>query len=291
MSASTSSLRIGYLGLGIMGLPMTLNLLKAGHAVKVWNRTAAKAAPALAAGATQGATPAEVAAASDIVFVNVTDTPDVEAVLFGEGGVASGAKPGLIVVDNSTISPVATQAFALRLKKQGVTFLDAPVSGGDIGAKNGTLSIMVGGDEAAFETIKPVLAAMGKNIQRLGDVGAGQACKACNQICVLGNLLAACEAIKLARTFGLDIEKMASVVSGGAGGSWQLQNLTPKIAKGDFAPAFMIDLALKDLAIVLEAAQKSGYTLPATELAEARLKTAKALGGGRQGTQAMIKAV
>lgn len=283
--------KLGYLGLGIMGLPMTLNLLKAGHAVKVWNRTAAKAAPALAAGATQGATPAEVCAACDIVFINVTDTPDVEAVLFGENGVIHGAKPGLIVVDNSTISPVATREFALRLKDKGIVFLDAPVSGGDIGAKNGTLSIMVGGDATAFEAIKPALAAMGKNIQRMGEVGAGQACKACNQICVLGNLSAACEAIKLARTFGLDVEQMAAVVSGGAGGSWQLQNLAPKIAKGDFAPAFMIDLALKDLEIVLESARKSGYGLPATELAQERLKAAKAEGGGRQGTQAMGKVV
>lgn len=284
-------LQIGYLGLGIMGLPMTLNLLKAGHPVRVWNRTAAKAAPAVAAGATEGATPAEVAAACDVVFLNVTDTPDVEALLFGKDGVIHGARPGLIVADNSTISPVATREFALRLKEKGVVFLDAPVSGGDIGAKNGTLSVMVGGDADAFEKIKPVLAAMGKNIQRLGDSGAGQACKACNQICVLGNLLATCEAIKLARSFGLDVEQMASVVSGGAGGSWQLQNLAPKIAKGDFAPAFMIDLALKDLDIVLEAARKSGYGLPATELAQERLKAAKELGGGRQGTQAMSKAV
>ncbi len=288
---NTPALKLGYLGLGIMGLPMTLNLLKAGHSVKVWNRTFAKAAPALAAGATAGSTPAEVAAACDIVFLNVTDTPDVEALLFGTNGVLAGAKPGLIVVDNSTISPVATREFACRLQERGVLFLDAPVSGGDIGAKNGTLSIMVGGDAAAFEKITPVLAAMGKNIQRLGEVGAGQACKACNQICVLGNLLATCEAIKLARSFGLDVEKMAAVVSGGAGGSWQLQNLGPKIAKGDFAPAFMIDLALKDLAIVLDAAQKSGYGLPGTELANERLKAAKELGGGRQGTQAMSKAV
>ena len=287
---NNNPLKIGYLGLGIMGLPMTLNLLKAGHTVKVWNRSAHKAAPALAAGTTQGATPAEVAGASDIVFINVTDTPDVEAVLFGPNGVAAGAKPGLSVVDNSTISPVATREFAHKMAGLGVAFLDAPVSGGDIGAKNGTLSIMVGGDEATFEKVKPVLAAMGKNIQLLGPVGAGQACKACNQICVLGNLMATCEAIKLAQAMGLDVQKMAEVVSAGAGGSWQLQNLGPKIAKGDLAPAFMIDLALKDLAIVLDAAQKSGLDLSGTAMAEQRLKQAKGKTDGRHGTQAMITA-
>lgn len=279
---------VGYVGMGIMGVPMAANLLKAGFDVTVWNRTASKCDPVKEKGAKVADSPAAMAAAGpDVILINVTDTPDVEAVLFGENGIASSAKKGLVVIDNSTISPVATVEYAKKLAEKGITFLDAPVSGGDIGAQNGTLSIMVGGDEAAFDRCKPVFEAMGKNITLLGPAGCGQACKACNQISVSVNLLATCEAIALAKATGLDLEKMIGVVSGGAGGSWQLANLGPKIAKGDFDPGFMIDLVLKDLNIVNDTARANHLPLVGTPIAESYFRAAAANGGGRLGTQAM----
>lgn len=283
---------LGYIGMGIMGRAMTANLLKAGYRTSVWNRTASKCQPLQQAGAELAATPAAMAAAKpDIIFINVTNTADVEAVLFGENGIAATAHECLIVVDHSTISPTATQDFAKRLQAQGVALVDAPVSGGDIGAQNGTLSIMCGGDAAAFERVRPVLEAVGKKIVHLGASGAGQACKACNQIVVAGNLVAACEALALAKQTGLDLNAMVEVVSGGAGGSWQLANLGPKIAVGDYAPGFMIDLILKDLAIVLDTARELKLPLSSTALAENLFRAESADGGGALGTQAVAKTI
>ena len=284
-------MKVGYLGLGIMGSAMAANILKAGFVVTVWNRTASKAEPLRALGATVGELPAEVASKVDVVCINVTDTADVDEILFGEHGVASGATPGLIVIDHSTIGPDATRDFAARLRKFGVTLLDAPVSGGDVGAKNGTLSIMVGGDEAAFEKCRPIFAAVGKSISHVGESGAGQVCKACNQIAVLTNLAGVCEAISYAAKNGLDVAKMIEVVGGGAGGSWQLTNLGPKIVAGDLKPAFMIDLALKDLRIVESSAAVVGAELHAVVEARKYLERVRAEGGGKLGTQAMIKAL
>ena len=283
-------MKIGYLGLGIMGASMATNLLKAGFDVVVWNRTIAKADALRDRGATVGASPADVARQCDVVCINVTDTADVEAVLFGEQGIAGGARAGLIVIDHSTIRPDKTREFAARLAKQEVILLDAPVSGGDVGARDGTLSIMVGGDASAFETCRPILAAMGKKIVRLGDVGAGQVCKACNQIAVLTTLAGVCEAMAYGARHGLDLRKMVEVVAGGAGGSWQLANLGPKILSGDLRPAFMVDLALKDLGIVLDSA---GVPLPTVERARRYLQDVADVGerGGELGTQAMIRAV
>lgn len=283
---------VGYIGLGIMGSAMAANLLKAGFKVIVWNRTAARAQPLVALGATLADSPADLAARKpDVICLNVTDTPDVEAVLFGERGLATKAAPGLIVVDHSTISPVATQDFAARLQQQGVTLLDAPVSGGDVGARNGTLSIMVGGPEEAFTRCRPLFEAMGKAITHMGPAGMGQACKACNQVAVSVTLLGVCEAMALAQRCGLDVKKMIQVVAAGAGGSWQLANLGPRIASGDMAPGFMIDLVLKDLAIVGDTAREKRLPLPATGLAETCFRSVAAGGGGRQGTQAICQAV
>jgi 3-hydroxyisobutyrate dehydrogenase len=283
---------VGYIGLGIMGAPMAGNLLAAGYDVVVWNRTPTKARPLVEQGAVQVKTPAELAARRpDVICINVTDTADVEAVLFGETGIASGAKKGLIVVDHSTISPRATQQFAERLEAMGVTLIDAPVSGGDTGAKQGSLSIMVGGPDEAVARVTPMLEVVGKQITHLGPAGAGQACKACNQVAVACNLAGACEALALAKQTGLDLDKMIEVVGAGAGGSWQLSNLGPKIAAGDDAPGFMIDLVLKDLAIVAETARDRQLPMAATESAADYFRAAAALGHGQAGTQAMARAL
>lgn len=289
---------IGYIGIGIMGEPMAANLMKAGFDVSVWNRTAAKCDALRKQGATVAESPAALAAAEpDVICINVSDTHDVEAVLFGDDkleGVASAAKPGLIVIDHSTISPVATQGFAKRLTNQGVAFLDAPVSGGDVGAKNGTLSVMVGGPPEAFKQCAALFEAVGKNITHLGPAGMGQVCKACNQIAVSCNLLGVCEAMALAKKCGLDLHKMIEVVAGGAAGSWQLANLGPRIADGDHNPGFMIDLVLKDLAIVADTARQQALPLAGTSLAESFFRAVKAdesSDGGKLGTQAMAKTI
>lgn len=289
---SESIQRLGYIGLGIMGAPMASNLIQAGYTLTVWNRTDSKAEPLRVKGAAVTESPAAVASAEpSVIFLNLTDTPDVEAVLFGESGVAAGAKPGLIVVDHSTINPIATRDFAERLAASDVTFIDAPVSGGDIGAQNGTLSIMAGGPAKAFERIRPLLEVVGKSITHLGPVGSGQTCKACNQVAGMVALLGVCEAMALAARSGLDLDKMIEVVSAGAAGSWQLANLGPKIIVGDHEPGFMVNLALKDLAIVADTARNLKLPLTGTALAEHYLRSVSTNeeGGGELGTQAMTK--
>lgn len=290
MGASDPVRKVGYIGMGIMGAAMARNLVKAKFEVCVWNRTESKCGPLADAGASVVASPKAMAdSGPDVIMTNVTDTADVEQVVFGDGGVTAAAKRGLILIDHSTISPVATQQFAARLADQGVVYLDAPVSGGDVGAQNGTLSIMVGGEDAAFKRCLPLFEAMGKSIIHLGPAGMGQVCKACNQICVTMNLLGVCEAMALAKRSGLDLEKMIEVISGGAAGSWQLANLGSKIAVGDHAPGFMIELVLKDLALVAEAARVQKLPLSGTALGESYFRAVAADGGGRLGTQAMAR--
>jgi len=284
--------KLGYIGLGIMGLPMARNLLDAGYELVVWNRTPEKAKPLIDQGAALAESPADLAASgASIIFLNVTDTPDVEAVLFGDQGVASAALPGTVVVDHSTISPDATRDFAQRLAKQGIDLVDAPVSGGDVGAQAGTLSIMVGGGSDAVHRVMPMLEVVGKSIVHLGESGLGQACKACNQIAGMVTLLGVCEALALAKQSGLSMDKMIQVVGGGAAGSWQLTNLGPKIAVGDYEPGFMIDLVNKDLKIVLEAAERLGLPLEATAKVADLFQQVADQGGGRLGTQAVAKAL
>ncbi len=285
--------RLGYVGLGIMGGAMCRNLLDAGHAVSVWNRTAEKAEALVPHGAALCDSPAAVAAQSDVVFLNVTDTADVEQVLFSVMGVAAGSneKRGLVVVDHSTISPVATKDFAERLHEYGIVLLDAPVSGGDVGAKNGTLSIMVGGPPEVFEEVLPLLEVVGGAVTHVGPAGSGQVCKACNQVAVLGALLGATEALALSTKLGLDPAKMIEVVSAGAGGSWQLNKLGPKIVKGDLEPGFFVDYLLKDLGIVAESAAHAGLPLPVTSAGAQLMRAASARGLGKKGTQAVSAAV
>lgn len=282
---------VACVGVGIMGAAMARNLLRAGVPVYACNRTRAKAEALAADGAEVVGTPAEaVAAGCRVVFVNVPDTPDVESVLFGAEGVTT-ADPslleGLIIVDHSTICPVATKGFAERLAELGATLVDAPVSGGDVGAREGTLSIMCGGERGAFDAVLPLLERVGKRITHLGPAGSGQACKACNQVAVVGALASVCEALALAKASGLDLQQVVEVVSAGAAGSWQLANLGPKIAAGDHAPGFMIELLQKDLRLVAGAAGAHDLPLPVTRLVESLYQSAAASGAGREGTQAL----
>jgi 3-hydroxyisobutyrate dehydrogenase len=283
--------RVAFIGLGIMGLPMAGHLLAAGHAMAVHTRTRGKAEAILAKGATWAESPREAAAGAEVVFVCVTDTPDVRAVLTGAGGVIEAARPGLIVVDHSTISPTATRTMAEELARRQTVLLDAPVSGGDVGARNGTLSIMVGGPMEEFARVEPLLRHMGKTITHCGESGAGQLTKLVNQILVSVTNLAVSEALVFARNNGLDAEKTVAALAGGAAGSWQLQNLGPRMLKGDFAPGFTIDLQQKDLRLVIEAAAQAKTPLPALALVHQLFTSAQAAGRGRDGTQALFTVI
>jgi 3-hydroxyisobutyrate dehydrogenase len=283
--------RIGFIGLGIMGRPMSANLLKAGYALTVWNRSLPGIEEVVGHGAQAGQSPADVAARSEVIITMVTDSPDVQRVVLGPDGVIEGAEAGSVVIDMTTMSPSVTREIAERLAEKGIEMLDAPVSGGDVGAKAGTLSIMVGGKEEVFQRCLPVLQAMGKNIIHIGPHGAGQTTKLCNQIAVALNMLAGCEAIMLAAKSGIDPRKMLEAISAGAAGSWMLSNLAPRIVNRDFAPGFMIRLAQKDLRLVLESAQELQLPLPGTALMNQVWRAVEAEGGGDLGTQAAIKAL
>ena len=274
-----------------MGRGMVHNLLKAGQNVTVWNRNAARMEEFVAAGAKSAATPAAVAANCGIILICVSDTPDVEQVLFGENGVSHGAKAGSLVIDHSTISPQATVEMATRLNAQGVHFLDAPVSGGSEGASKGILSIMIGGDAADLERAMPVLQAYGKTITHVGKQGAGQTAKLVNQILVVVNQLAASEALLFAQAGGLDLSKTIEAVKGGAAGSWMLANRGPQMIVRDFRPGFTIDLQQKDLRLVLEAADQLGVPLLATSLVFQMYRTLQAQGLGVEGNHGLVKAL
>ena len=282
---------VGLIGLGIMGMPMARNLLKAGYTVVAYNRTASKAQElAKEDGATAVGTPREVAEACSIVITMVTDSPDVEAVVLGEGGAIEGIQRDAVLIDMSTISPSVTRTIAGRLKEKGAHMLDAPVSGGSWGAIEGTLSIMVGGDKAVFDRCMPVFEAMGRNIVLTGPNGAGQTTKLVNQILVVGTMNAVAEAMLFAAKSGADLETTIEAVKGGAAGSWQLQNLGPRLIKGDFAPGFMVKLQQKDLRLILEAAREMNLPLPVTSLVHQLFASLEAAGLGEEGTQALVKA-
>ncbi len=283
--------RIGFIGLGIMGGGMARNLLRAGFPLTVWNRTASRMDALAAEGATPAESPADLASRSDIIITCVSDTPDVEEVLLGERGAIHGAPPGALVIDMSTISPQATNAIAARLAARGVRFLDAPVSGGSEGAAKGTLSIMVGGEAADVERAMPAFQAMGKTVTHVGGVGAGQTVKLVNQILVVGNCLAMCEALLFAQAGGVDLEKALAAVAGGAAGSWMLSNRGPQILRGDWRPGFTIDLQQKDIRLVLGAADEFGVPLPGTALIFQLYRTLQARGLGGEGNHALIKAL
>ncbi len=284
-------MKIGFIGMGIMGQPMAGHLVKAGYDVTVYNRTTSRTKSLVDLGAQVAATPAECAAGKDVIITIVTDSPDVEAVLFGDSGAAEAAKPGATVIDMSTISPDVTRDIAARLGERSVDFLDAPVSGGDIGAQKGTLTIMVGGETDVFERVKEVFEPMGSRITLVGPVGAGQVTKACNQILCAVNMVGVCEAIGLARRNGLDLEKMHQVVTGGAANSWALENLGKQIIEKNFNPGFMVKLIVKDLNIVLNAARHLHLPVAGAALAHQYFQANLASDEGDLGTQAMFKVI
>jgi 3-hydroxyisobutyrate dehydrogenase len=281
--------RVGFIGLGIMGLPMARNILKAGFPLTVHNRTRSKEDELVAAGAQSADSPKAVSQASDIVVSIVTDSPDVEAVVLGPDGIIEGARQGLVHIDMSTISPQVTQDVAARLAEKGAQMLDAPVSGGDVGAQAGTLSIMVGGPREAFDRCLPIFEAMGKNIVYCGESGMGQNTKLTNQIVAVGNILGMCEGLIFAAKAGLDLPTMQKAVVAGAAGSWMMNNLAPRIFKGNFTPGFMIRLQQKDLRLALEAAEAMDLPLPGTSMIHQLFRSAQAAGDGDAGTQAVVK--
>jgi 3-hydroxyisobutyrate dehydrogenase len=249
-----------------MGAAMAANLRRGGFPLTVWNRTAGSAAELVGLGATEAASAADVARASEVVILCVSDTPDVEEVLFGEEGVIAGASAGSLVIDCSTIDPAATRHFEERLRERGVSMVDAPVSGGSEGAQKGTLTIMVGGTAEDFERARPILEAMGRSITRMGPIGSGQATKAVNQVILCGTYLGVAEGLVLAMKAGLDVEKVVEALSGGAAQSWVLANRSGRMIANDYPLGFKISLHLKDVMIAMGMARETGSALPVTAL-------------------------
>jgi len=264
--------RIGFVGLGTMGAAMAANLARAGFAVTAWNRTPGRASELDELGVRRAATPAEVAAGSDVVVVCVSDTPDVESVLFGPDGISGGTSDGSLVIDCSTISPAASRDVAARLRVSGVAMVDAPVSGGSEGAQKATLTIFVGGDASDVERAQPVLAALGKTITHVGPIGSGQAVKAVNQVILAGTYLGVAEGIVLAMKSGLDVEQVVEALGGGAAQSWVLANRSGRMIANDYPLGFKVALHRKDLGIALDLANERGADLPVASLA-AELET------------------
>jgi len=281
--------RIGFIGLGIMGRPMARNVMKAGFPLTVWNRSRPGIDELASEGAAEATGPADVARRSDIVITIVGDSPDVEHVALGPEGIIEGAHPGLVHVDMTTMSPDVTRRIAERLAEAGIEMLDAPVSGGQQGAIDGTLSIMIGGRKETLERCRPVLEAMGGKIVHCGPSGAGQTVKLCNQIAVAMTNLGMCEALVFAARSGIDPRVMIEAVSAGAGTSWQLQNLAPRIVERDFRPGFKVAHQRKDLRLALEAAEKLAAALPGTALVQQLFSALEADGLGDEGTQALVK--
>ncbi|HIE22098.1 MAG TPA: NAD(P)-dependent oxidoreductase [Acidimicrobiia bacterium] len=281
--------RLGFIGLGIMGRAMAANLIKAGHSLTVWNRTPSKAEGLDARFADN---PEEVGASSDLVFVCVSDTPDVETVVFGDQGVLHGMGDGGVLVDHSTISPVGTAEFAAKAGEAGITWLDAPVSGGSEGAAKGTLAVMVGGSSEALEKVRPFMDAYSSSIVHVGEEpGSGQLVKAVNQAVGVLNILAVSEGLLLARAAGLDLRRTLAAVEGGAAGSWILSNRGPQMIDGDWEPGFTIDLQQKDLRLVLETADSLGVPLPGVALVFQLYRALQARGLGSEGNHALVKAL
>lgn len=280
--------RIGFIGLGAMGKPMAQNILRAGYTVTVHNRSRAAVDELIRAGARGASTPAEVAAGADVIITMLPDTPDVESVVLGHRGVVEGVRPDCVVVDMSTIAPAGAVSIAEKLLEKRVEFLDAPVTGGQIGAQNATLSILVGGPESALARCMPVFKILGGKITHMGPNGAGQSAKLCNQVICGLNILAVCEGLALADAAGLDTAKLVSAISDGAASSWMLSNLAPKMLQRDWARGFKIALQQKDLRLALEAANACLVPLPGSALAHQLFRVAETRGRGDEGTQALI---
>lgn len=259
-------LKVGYIGLGLMGKPIAHNILKAGFPLIVHNRSQAAVDELVAAGARRAATPAEMAGQVDVIFTNLPDSPDVEAVVLGVDGILAGASNGLIFVDNSTIKPAVARKIAIKLAEKGVSALDAPVSGGQIGAQNATLTIMVGGPAESLEIVMPVLHAMGKTITHIGAAGTGQIAKAANQIMVAAQMVAMGELLIFAQKAGADPRKVVAAIKSGAAQCWTLDNKPPRLFDGNREPGFKAYMQAKDLNIVIETAREYGIPLPSAAI-------------------------
>ena len=290
-SGDAGATRIGWIGTGVMGTSMCGHLIDAGHSATIYSRTRERAQPLLDKGATWADTPAAVAASSDVTFTMVGYPTDVREVILGEQGVLAGAGNDAVIVDMSTSEPSLAVEIAEVAGDQGIESLDAPVSGGDIGARNATLSIMVGGEPGTLAAVRPLLEVMGKTISHQGPAGAGQHTKMVNQTLIASGMVGVCEALLYAYKAGLNLETVLEAVGGGAAGSWSLSNYAPRMLKGDFAPGFMVEHFIKDMEITLNEARRMDLALPGLALAHELYLALRAQGGGRDGTQSLIRAL
>ncbi len=284
-------MKIGFIGVGVMGGPMVLNLMKKGFDVSIYTRTKSKAEGVIAAGAHWCDTIADCAAGRDVVITIVGYPKDVEEVYFSEKGILNSADKGTVLIDMTTTSPRLSERIYAAAKEKGMTALDAPVSGGDVGAQKGTLAIMVGGDRDVFDKMHDVFAAMGTNIRYQGGAGCGQHTKMANQIAISGCVAAVCEAIAYAKRCGLDPQDMFDAISTGAAGSWQLTNNGQKIINGDYAPGFYVKHFIKDMNIALDEAQARDLDLTVLHMVRDKYDELAAQGGADEGTQALIKVI
>lgn len=283
--------KLAWIGTGVMGASMCGHLLDAGHQVVIYTRTKARAEPLLARGAEWADSPAQAAARADVVFTMVGMPSDVREVYLGDDGILAGARPGTIAVDMTSTSPSLAVEVYERARERGVATIDAPVSGGDVGARNATLSIMVGGDADTIARVQPLLERMGRTIIHQGPAGAGQHTKLCNQIVIAGTMVGVCESLLYGRRAGLDLRTMLQSISGGAAACWTLSNLAPRVLDGNFDPGFFIDHFVKDMGIALEECRRMNLKLPGLTLVHSLYQRAQQLGHGRKGTHALFLAL
>lgn len=291
MEIAPGKTRLGWIGTGVMGASMCGHLMAAGYAMRVYNRTPAKLGPLIDRGAVAGASPREVAEGSDVVFTIVGYPSDVRSVILGPDGVLAGSRPGMIVVDMTTSEPALAHEIFEAARKKQVQAVDAPVSGGDVGAREARLSIMVGGEAETVATLQPVFSLMGKTIVHQGPAGSGQHTKMVNQVLIATNMIGVCEALLYGHKAGLDLPTVLRSVGPGAAGSWGLQNLGPRMIAGDFEPGFYVEHFIKDLGIALAEARRMQLCLPGLALAEQLYQAVAAQGSGRKGTQALLLAM
>lgn len=282
-------MKIGFIGTGVMGSSMAANILKGNFELAVYTRTKQKAQPLLDSGAIWKASVAQIASWADVLISMVSFPKDVEMIYLGPDGILENARPGSYVVDMTTSSPELAKRIFTAAKEKGIFALDAPVSGGDVGAKNGTLCIMVGGEEKAFRSLQPVFSLMGKKIVFEGAAGAGQQCKMCNQICIASNIMGVCESLAYAKNAGLDQNKVLEILESGGAASWQLSNYAPRIFAEDYAPGFFVKHFVKDMRIALEEAESNGLALPALHLSKSLFDRLMEDGMEDSGTQALYK--
>ena len=290
-STAPQQTRIGWIGTGVMGKSMCGHLITAGFPTTVYSRTKEKAEALLAAGASWVATPADVAGRSDVIFTMVGFPQDVRDVYFSENGVLTGARPGALLVDMTTTEPTLAREIQARAVERGCDAVDAPVSGGDVGARNQTLSIMVGGDNGAVERVMPLFQILGKNIVHQGGPGAGQHTKMCNQIVIAGTMIGVCESLVYAYRAKLNPESMLQSIRSGAAGCWTLENLAPRVLKGNFDPGFIVEHFIKDMGIALSEAQRMRLAMPGLALVHQLYLALQAQGHGRRGTHALVLAL